>query len=377
MIANLPRLDPERPLEHACAMDSLPPPLAVLALVFAGWVNRQQQAVIDYLLEENRIIRVAYGSRRLRLTDDQRRRLAVKGKVLGRRRLAAVVGIVTPDTILRWYRTLVAKKYDGSKARRTGRPSTKADIVALAVRMANENPTWGYTRIRGGLKTLGHDVARNTIKAILKDHGIAPAPQRGATMPWKTFLAAHWDGLAAADFFTVEVLTLRGLVRYVVLFVMKLKTRTVEIAGMTSQPDETWMMQIARNLTAAGDGFLHGMSHIILDRDPLYTAAFRRLLRDSGVTPLTLPAWSPNLNAFAERFVESAKSECLDRMVLLGEGHLRAAVREFVRHYHEERPHQGLGNEFITPKTTVIGTGPMKCSERLGGLLKFYYREAA
>ena len=224
---------------------------------------------------------------------------------------------------------------------------------------------------------LRHDVARNTIKVILKDHGIEPAPQRGANMPWKTFLAAHWDGLAAADFFTVEVLTLRGLVRYVVLFVMKLKTRTVKIAGMTAQPDETWMRQIARNVTAAGDGFLRGMSHIILDRDPLYTAAFRRLLRDSGVTPVVLPAWSPNLNAFAERFVGSAKSECLDRMVLLGESHLQAAVREFVRHYHEERPHQGLKNELIAPTTVVSGTGHVKCRERLGGLLKFYYREAA
>jgi hypothetical protein len=269
-------------------MDSLPPPLAFLVLLFAGWVNRQQQAVIEYLLEENRVLRAVHGPRRLRLTDDQRRRLGVKGKVLGRRRLAGIAGIVTPDTILRWYRTLVAKKYDGSHERRAGRPRTKADLAALVVRMATENPTWGYTRICGGLKALRHDVARNTVKAILEDHGIEPAPHRGANMPWKTFLAAHWHGLAAADFFTVEVLTLRGLVRYVVLFVMKLKTRTVEIAGMTSQPGETWMMQVARNLTAAGDGFLRGMSHIILDRDPLYTAAFRRLLRDSGVTPLVL-----------------------------------------------------------------------------------------
>ena len=119
------------------------------------------------------------------------------------------------------------------------------------------------------------------------------------------------------------------------------------------------------------------MQYIVLDRDPLYTAAFRRLLRDSGVKPLVLPAWSPNLNAFAERFVGSAKSECLDRMVLLGEPHLRAAVREFIDHYHEERPHQGLGNTLLAPKTTVIGTGPIECRERLGGLLKFYYREAA
>src|SRR5215510_2644676 len=295
-------------------MDALPPPLAFFCLVFAGWVNRQQQAVIEYLLEENRVLRAAHGSRRLRLTDDQRRRLAVKGKVVGRRRLAAIAGIVTPDTILRWYRTLVAKKYDGSKARRPGRPTTKADIAALIVRMANENPTWGYTRIRGGLTHLGHAVARNTIKAILKDHGIEPAPERRTKMPWKTFLAApHWEALAAADFFTVDVLTMAGLVRYVVLFVMKLRTRAVEIVGITRQPSWSWMTQIARTLNDANDGVLSGMEYLILDRDPLYTAAFRDLLRDGGVKPLLLPARSPNLNAFAERFVESVKSECLNR----------------------------------------------------------------
>ena len=191
-------------------------------------------------------------------------------------------------------------------------------------------------------------------------------------MPWKTFLAAHWDGLAAADFFTVEVLTIRGLVRYVVFFVMKLKTRTVEIAGITSQPREAWMTQLARNLTDTRDGFLRGVHYVILDRDPLYTAAFRRLLRESGVTPLILPAWSPNLNAFAERFVGFAKSECLARIVPLGEGHLRTAVRAFVSHYHEERPHQGLGNELIAPKTPLVGTGAVRCRERLGGVLKCY-----
>jgi transposase InsO family protein len=301
----------------------------------------------------------------------------VKGKTLGRQRLADVAGIVTPDTILRWYRLLVANKYDGSPKRGPGRPSTKPDIAALVVRMAQENPTWGYTRIRGGLQHLGHDVARNTIKAILKNHGIVPAPERRTKTPWKTFLAAHWDGLAAADFFTVEVLTLRGLVRYVVFFVMKLKTRTVEIAGITRQRHESWMTQIARNLTDHHDGFLRDAHHLILDRDPLYTAAFHDLLRDSGVTPVRLPARSPNLNAFAERFVESIRAECLAQIVPLGEGHLRAAVRSFVDHYHAERPHQGLGNTLIAPKTRDVGHGPVRCREQLGGVLKFYYRTAA
>jgi transposase InsO family protein len=248
----------------------------------------------------------------------------MKGRMLGRRRLAAVASIVTPDTILRWYRRLVANKYDGSKKRGPRRPSTKPDIAALVIRMAQENPTRGYTRIRGGLQHLGDDIARNTIKAILRNHGIEPAPQRRTKTPWKTFLAAHWDSVAAADFFTVEVLTWRGLVRYVVFFVMKLKTRTVEIAGITSEPNDHRMVQVARHLTDPHDGFLRGVRHLIVDRDPLYTSAARNLLRDSGVTLVRLPARSPNLNAFAERFVGSIRSECLARIVPLGEEHLRS-----------------------------------------------------
>src|SRR4030095_9610937 len=174
-------------LRQALAMDPMPCPLAFFVLLFSGWVNRHQQAVIDYLLEENRVLRAVNGSRRRRLTDDQRRRLAVKGHVLGRRHLAAIAGIVTPDTIWRWYRRLVATKYDGSPTQRPRRPTTKPDIAALVVRRANENPTWGYTRIRGGLQHLGHDIARNTITAILKAHGIEPAPERRTKMPWKTF----------------------------------------------------------------------------------------------------------------------------------------------------------------------------------------------
>jgi hypothetical protein len=204
-----------------------------------------------------------------------------------------------------------------------------------------------------------------------------PAPERGTKTPWKTFRAAQWDGCAAADVFTVEGLTLRGLVRSVVFFVMKRKSRTGESAGITCQPPEAWMMQLARNLTDARDGFLRGVHSVMLDRDPLDTTAVRRLLRDRGAKPLGLPAWSPDLNACAERFVGSATSECLARVVLLGEKHLKAAVGAFVHHDHDERPHQGLGNELVAPKTTWIGPRRVQCRARLGGVLKFHYREAA
>lgn len=307
-----------------------------------------------------------------------------------------IAGIVTPDTILAWYRQLVARKYDGSKKRGMGRPCTKVDIANLVVTMAQENPTWGYSRIGGMLKSLGHSVGRNTIKRILKDNGIEPVHERSQRTPWRTFLRAHWEGMAAwpelrrraADFFTVEVLTLAGLVRYHVLFVIKLKTRKVEIAGITSAPCEAWMTcptkpwrsrkQIAKNLTDASDGVLLDMRYLILDRDSLYTDSFRHLLSSSGVEPLRLPVKSPNLNAYAERFVLSIKSECLGRMVPLGERHLRSAIQQYVEHYHEERPHQGIGNEMIAPlRRDRIQTGPVRRRQRLGGMLSYYYREAA
>ena len=352
--------------------------LQFLLLLFSGWVSRHQREVIDYLMEENRVLREQLGGRRLRLNDDQRRRLAVKGRVLGRKVLGKVAGIVAPDTILRWYRLLVAKKYDGSKKRGPGRPRTKEAIADLVVRMATENPTWGYTRLRDALRHLGHEIGRNTVKRILLDHGIEPAPERRRTTSWKTFIEAHFGEIAGADFFTVEVLTFVGLVRYFVFFAIDIETRRVEIAGITNAPTGAWMEQIARNLTDPEDGFLRGVRYLILDRDPLYTGAFRKMLKDSGVEVLRLPARSPNLNSYAERFVLSAKSECLGRIVPLSERHLRHALSEFVSHYHGERHHQGLGgNLIIANDNAERAEGEVQCRERLGGMLKFYYRDAA
>ena len=167
-----------------------------LLLVLAGWVNRQQQDVIDYLQEENRVLRAGLRGKRLRLSDDERRRLAVKAQALGREALTQITSVATPATLLRWYRHLIAAKYDGSKNRSPGRPPTAKDIRELIVRVARENPTWGYTRLRGALKNLGHELGRNTIKRILADHGIAPAPERGKSMSWSTFLKAHWGAIA-------------------------------------------------------------------------------------------------------------------------------------------------------------------------------------
>ncbi len=197
-------------------------------------------------------------------------------------------------------------------------------------------------------------------------------------MPWKTFLRAHWGAIAATDFFSVEVLTRAGLVRYFVLFAIDLQTRRIEVAGIAQQPDGEWMKQIARNLTDADDGFLNGAHYLIHDRDPLFTEAFKELLGSSGVQTVKLPARSPDLNAYAERFVRSIKSECLAQIIPLGERHLRAAVKEYTERYHIERNHQGLENELIEkPSDELKMPGAVECRERLGGVLKYYYRSAA
>ncbi len=185
-------------------------PLEFLLLLFAGWVNRRHLAMIDYLKEENRILREQLQGRRLRFTDDQRRRLAVRGQALGRRLLREVTGLLTPDTILRWYRQLIAAKYDGSSWRGPGRPPTAHSIQKLVDKLARENPGWGYTRLRDALGNLGHEIDRTTVQSILAEHGIEPAPERRKRMPWKTFIKAHLGVLAAMDFFQVEVLSLTG-----------------------------------------------------------------------------------------------------------------------------------------------------------------------
>jgi transposase InsO family protein len=355
---------------------SLPLPLQFLAAWLAVWLGRVLQEQVDYLKAENRLLREKLGPKRVRLTEAERRRLATLGKPLGRRGLAAVATIASPETILRWYRELVARKYDGSKQRRPGRPRTAAEIEALVVRMAREN-TWGYTRIKGALKNLGYKVGRNTIKRILQEHGIDPAPERGRRMSWATFIKAHLGVIVGMDFFTVEVVTWLGLVRYHVLFAIDIASRRVEIVGIAANPGGPSMEQMARNLADAVDGFLVGKRYVLLDRDPLHTESFRRILGQGGVKAVRLPARSPNLNAFAERFVLSIKSECLDRLVPLGVAHLRCAILEYTKHYHEERNHQGLDNELIMPAEVAKCLGKVDRRERLGGLLSFYYRKAA
>ena len=314
----------------------------------------------------------------MRFTDDQRRRLAAKAKRLDRKLLNELATIVTPETLLAWHRKLIAKKYDGSANPGSGRPRTTKEIAELLIRMAEENRSWGYRRIQGALSNLGHMLAFKTIGNILKEHGIEPAPERSSKTTWREFLTGHWDQIVASDFFTVEVWTPKGLQRYIVLFFIELSTRRVEIAGIACKANGLWMAQIARNVTDDVDGFFKQKRYLIHDRDPLYTLEFLTMLKDVGIESVKLPPRSPNLNAYAERFVRSIKEDCLDQMILFSEDSLRNSVQHFLEHYHRERNHQGLDNRLIAPlKASVESVGPVQCRQRVGGLLKYYYREAA
>jgi transposase InsO family protein len=259
-------------------------PFSFFLACLAGWLNQHQQIVIDYLTEENRVLREQIGHRRLHFTDDQRRRLAVRAKELSRSALTQVANIVTPETLLAWHR--------------------------------------------------------------------------------------HFDQIAATDFFTVEVWTFKGLQRFVVLFFIELSSRRVQLGGIAECPNGLWMEQVGRNITDCEEGILKKKRYLIHDRDPLYTTQFIRILAESGIDSVKLPPRSPNLNAFAERFVRSIKEDCLERMILFGEDSLRTAVREYLVYYHAERNHQGLDNQLIAPVTTERKAhGTVQRRQQLGGSL--------
>jgi hypothetical protein len=350
-----------------------------LLAYITGLVNQELLLQNEYLAAENRILR-SHCKKALRLNDGQRETLAGIGKRLGRKGLQQVACAARPDTILAWYRRLIAHKFDGSKYRRTpGRPLISREIEDLVVRLARENSGWGYDRISGALTNLGHRISDQTAGNILRRHGIAPAPKRSQTTTWIDFIRRHAAVMAGTDFFTVEVLTWRGLVTYYVLFFLHHESRKVSISGITRHPDEEWMQQMARNATVDQWGQMNGCRYVLHDRDTKFCRSFQNTLAAEAIKCLRLPAHSPNLNAYAERWVRSVKGECLSQLILFGEGSLNRALQQFTAHYHAERNHQGKNNLLLFPaedKPTAV-QHPIRCEERLGGLLKYYHRKAA
>jgi hypothetical protein len=363
----------------------LPLTLQFLIAMIASAINERTKRKLDYALEEVQVVKEAFraatGKERIPFTPDQRRRLALAGKELSPEERRQCCQIVKPATILAWFRQLAARKYDSSR-RKTGRPRKARDIRKLVIDLALANEGWGYTKLRDALlKGLKIEIGRSTVADILKEAGIEPAPEREKKRTWKRFMKMHWDTLYACDFFSVEALGLFGTVRYMVFFVIQLKTRAVEVAGIRVDPDGDWMKQIARNLVDPVEGFLRGATHLIHDRDPLFTEAFTAILKSGGVECVKIPAQSPNCNPHAERFVKTIKYECLSQFIIFGEHHLRYLIKEFVEHYHTERFHQGLGGQLIKSQPGSANdngsNGSIACHSRLGGLLNYYHRAAA
>ena len=363
----------------------LPATLQFFAAMIASAMTDRLTRKMAYMHEEVRVLKerleLATGTKRISFTDEQRRRLALKGKDLTAKERAACCQIVRPETILAWYRKLCARKYDSSKTRKAGRPRKSDEIRAIVLRFASENPSWGYTKIRDALAGLKIEIGRTTVANILLEEGLEPAPERKKTRTWAHFLTSHWDTLYACDFFSVETLGVFGTVRHMVFFVIEIRTRAVHIAGIRVDPDGNWAKNVARGLVDPIDGFLRNAKYLIHDRDPLFNKAWSTMLKNGGVKCVATPAKSPNCNPHAERFVRTVREECLNKFVIFGESHLRHLLSEFEQHYNCERYHQGLGGKLVIAnvkaKNDNGSDGVIKTRSRLGGILNFYHRKAA
>ena len=305
---------------------------------------REREAEILVLRHQLAVLRRKTGRPKLRRLD--RMLLAAFARLVPKARWSCFM--VSPQTILRWHRELVARKWT-YRHKRIGRPPLDPDLVALIIQMAKDNPRWGCIRIKGELQGLGHRVGATTIRTILRRAGIGPAPRRDGPT-WSEFLRAQAEGILACDFFTVETVLLRTLY---VLFFIEVGSRRIHTEGVTPNPDAAWVTQQARNLSMNGDP--SGVSFLIRDRDSKFTASFDEVFRSEGARVIKTPVRSPKANAFAERFVEMVRTELLDVVLVLGRRHLLRLLRDYEAHYNSHRPHRGI--DLRSPRD--IGTGPV------------------
>lgn len=349
-----------------------------LLTLLARSSERELTQQVQFLKAENEILRSKLPAR-VPLTPQEKKRLLKFGKPL-KQAIKDLISIVSPRTFFRWLNGGQGKPSAGQSAttHRPGRPATPEQIRELIVAMAEEN-AWGYTRIHGELKKLGVKVSRSTVANILRAEGFEPGPKRGVGT-WHEFVSRHAQSLWACDFFAKNVWTLYGRVQLFVLFFIHIGTRRVHIAGMTANPDRQWMMQQARNTALFFADQAEKPRYLIRDNDGKFVPEFDAVLQDEGVAVIRIPPHSPNMNAYAERWIGSLKAECLDNFIVFGEDHLRYILSEYVQWYHESRPHQGMGNVPLSgeglPEPAILSLEDVVCEERLGGLLKTYRRAA-
>lgn len=349
-------------------------------LVVGGWrVADEKNLELALLRHQLRILQHQRG-RPPRLARWEKLTLAVltaklAGLVTKRGALRRSVLLFQPETVLRWHRELLRRKWAFRRSPAVGRPPLAADLAALVRRLAAENGRWGYSRIHGELRKLGYTISRSAVRDVLKRHGVPPAPQRGPrSESWRTFLARHKDQVLVCDFFTVETLFLKTVY---VLFFLEVGTRRVRLVGCTAHPTAAWVTQQARNLawTLQEDG--QPVRYIIHDRAAKFPATFDAVFATEGMAVVRTPYRAPNANAFAERWVRSAREECLDHLLIASEAHLRRVLTAYAAYFNEARPHQGLDQRVPLAPIPRQQAGPVRRRDALGGLLHDYYREAA
>ncbi len=334
--------------------------------------DRTKDLEILVLRHQLRVLRRKAGRPRLRPLD--RVLLAAVSRVLPRDRWASFM--VTPTTLLRWHRELVRRKWTYGRGVRPGRPPLDPEVQALVLRLARENPRWGCVRISGELRKLGIRVGATTIRALLRRHGMGPAPRRNGPT-WSQFLRAQARGILACDFFTVETIGLRTLY---VLFFIELATRRVRLSGVTAHPDSAWVTQQARNLSFTLSERDQPARFLLRDRDAKFSGPFDEVFRTEDVRVIRTPIRAPKANAYAERWVQTVRAECLDHVLVLGRRHLERILRTYVHHYNRERPHRGLA--LAVPDGAPVERGPVRPRDVrrrtvLGGLINEYHEPAA
>jgi transposase InsO family protein len=333
--------------------------------------SASKDAEILLLRHEVAVLRRANPTPRLQWTD--RAVLAALARLIPKALRAH--RIVTPETLLRWHRRLIAAKWRQPKP--PGRPPTPDDVVRLILRLAAENSTWGVVRIQGELRRLGYRIAASTVRRILRAHRIPPPTARGDS--WQKFLRAQAEGLLAVDFFHVDTVTLN---RLYAAFVIEHRSRQVHLLGVTTDPTGSWAAQLARNLAAGLEEAGHRFTHLIRDRDAKFTAIFDAVFASIGIEAVLTAPQAPRMNAIAERWIASVRRECTDRVLITGENHLHHVLHAYVDHYNTGRSHQGEGIDLRAPTDdqTIIPlpapTDRIRRRRRLGGLLNEYQAAA-